>query len=115
MPAVGRRGVTLVLTPKVETEFPVNVKEAVAVAKGYVTDLYVGEEISDVGLEEVEFEGFSKQWSVTIGFIRPWNRTLPTALALASRASERSYKVLRIDDDSGEVKSLKDRILTAAE
>ena len=92
-----------------------DVKEAVSVAKRYVSDLYVGEGIADVGLEEVEFDRVSNQWSVTIGFARPWNRTLPTALALASRASDRSYKVLRIDDDSGEVKSLKDRILTAAQ
>ncbi len=92
-----------------------DVKEAVAVAKGYVTQLYVGEEITDVGLEEVEFDQLSNQWSVTIGFFRPWNRTLPEALALARRASARSYKVLRIDDNSGEVKSLKDRILTAAQ
>ena len=91
-----------------------DVKEAVTVAKGYVVDLYLGEEIANVGLEEVEFDRVSNEWCVTIGFIRPWNRTLPNALALASRASARSYKVLRIDDDSGEVKSLKDRILTAA-
>ena len=91
-----------------------DVKEAVAVAKTYLIDLYVGEEIADVGLEEVEFDQMSKQWSVTIGFFRPWNRTLSNAFALASRASERSYKVLRIDDGTGEVKSLKDRILTAA-
>ena len=32
-----------------------DVKEAVAVAKGYLTQLYVGEGITDVGLEEVEF------------------------------------------------------------
>ncbi|MYD64700.1 MAG: hypothetical protein F4X26_01680 [Chloroflexi bacterium] len=92
-----------------------DVKEAVAVAKDYVGDLYAGEEIADLGLEEVEFDDVSNEWSVTIGFLRPWNRTLPDALALARRASARSYKVLRIDDDSGEVKSLKDRILAPAQ
>ena len=92
-----------------------DVKEAVAVAKDYVGDLYAGEEIADLGLEEVEFDHVSNEWSVTIGFLRPWNRTLPDALALARRASARSYKVLRIDDDSGEVKSLKDRILAPAQ
>lgn len=92
-----------------------DVKEAVAVAKGYITDLYAGEEIADVGLEEVELDLGSNEWSVTIGFLRPWNRTLPDALALARRASARSYKVVRIDDGTGEAKSLRDRILTAAE
>lgn len=92
-----------------------DVREAVAVAKSYITDLYVGEEIADVGLEEVEFDHASNEWNVTIGFLRPWNRTLPDALALARRASARSYKVVRIDDDSGAVLSLRDRILTPAQ
>ena len=88
-----------------------NVKEAVAVAKGYLTQLYVGEEITDVGLEEVDFDDSSDYWNVTIGFARPWNRLAPPAhpLSPASRAAARSYKVVRIDDDTGEVKSLKDR------
>ena len=94
-----------------------NVKEAVSIAKSYLAQLYLGEEITDVGLEEVEFDEVSDQWSVTIGFARPWDtRTLLTAaLSPASRAAARSYKVLRIDDSSGEVKSLKDRILAPAE
>ena len=94
-----------------------DVKEAVAVAKTYLTQLYLGEEISDVGLEEVEFDETDDQWSVTIGFARPWDRQSPLAQALspAGRAAARSYKVLRIDDGTGEVKSLKDRILTPAQ
>ena len=94
-----------------------DVKEAVAVAKGYLTQLYVGEGITDVGLEEVEFVGMSDQWSVTIGFARPWDQRSPLANALSpvGRAAARSYKVLRIDDGTGEVKSLKDRILIDAQ
>ena len=94
-----------------------DVREAVSVAKSYLTQLYLGEDIDHVGLEEVEFDGGSNQWRVTIGFSRPWDQKPPFAnmSAPASRISTRSYKVLRIDDDSGEVQSLKDRILTAAE
>ena len=92
-----------------------DVKEAVAVAKGYLTNLYSGEDISDVGLEEVEFDELSDQWSVTIGFARPWERTaLRRALSAGDRVGARAYKVLLIDDETGEVQSLKDRILTGA-
>ena len=92
-----------------------DVKDAVAAAKSYLTNLYAGEDITDVGLEEVEFDESSDQWSVTLGFARPWDRSaLNRALSPTGRAAARAYKVLRIDDETGEVKSLKDRILTAA-
>ncbi len=93
-----------------------DVKEAVSAAKVYLTDLYVGEGIDHVGLEEVEFDEIASQWSVTIGFSRPWDQTPPFAnlSARAIRASTRSYKVVRIDDETGDVKSLKDRILVAS-
>ena len=85
-----------------------NVQEAVSIAKSYLTGLYLGEEISHVGLEEVEFDEGSRTWSVTLGFNRPWDQHPIDAL---SRLNGRSYKVLRIDERSGEVKSLKDRII----
>ena len=45
-----------------------DVKEAVKTAKEYLTDLYQGEEITNVGLEEVVFEDRSNSWKITIGF-----------------------------------------------
>ncbi len=90
-----------------------DVREAVAVAKSYLTNLYTGEDIADLGLEEVEFDELSDQWSITLGFARPWERTaLRRALSAGDRIGARAYKVLRIDDETAEVKSLKDRILT---
>ena len=90
-----------------------DVREAVAVAKGYLTNLYTGEDIADLGLEEVEFDELSDQWSITLGFARPWERpSQRRALSAGDRIGARAYKVLRIDDETAEVKSLKDRILT---
>ena len=90
-----------------------DVKEAVAVAKDYLTNLYTGEDITNLGLEEVEFDELADQWCITLGFARPWERTaLRRALSAGDRIVARAYKVLRIDDDTGEVQSLKDRILT---
>lgn len=91
-----------------------DVREAVEVAKDYVTGVYTGEDIANLGLEEVEFDDRSSMWSVTLGFSRPWDRRVSLLQLTEQKASARSYKVVRIADDTGEVKSLKDRILVAA-
>ena len=81
------------------------VKEAVARAKRYVGDLFAEEQPSDLGLEEVEFDDASGEWRVTIGFARPWEkdgRYLPDIFPL-----RRAYKVVRIADGTGVIKSVK--------
>ena len=88
-----------------------DVKEAVKRAKEYLTDLYQGEEITNVGLEEVVFEDRSNSWKITIGFSRPWDHKNALVATLADSRSLRSYKVLSINDDSGKVESLMDRVL----
>ena len=46
-------------------------KEAVSNAKKYLRGiLEPEEEISDLRLEEVEFEEFNKQWLITLGYLR---------------------------------------------
>ena len=94
-----------------------DVMEATQTAKRYIVELFTGEQIANVGLEEVEFDDTRDEWSVTIGFSRPWdNHTQLSTHPLTQRKlPERSYKVVRISDESGEVKSLKDRILSASE
>ena len=51
-----------------------DVKEAVAKAKSYIEDLFAEELPEDIGLEEVEFDKGDREWAITIGFKRPWNR-----------------------------------------
>ncbi len=91
-----------------------DVKEAVQTAKKYVAELFTDETIADVGLEEVEFNNMSNNWEVTIGFSRPWQTNL-LAAALSNQQQKRSYKLVCINDDSGQVLSLKDRVLTASQ
>lgn len=93
-----------------------DVKEAVAIAKSYLAELYSSEEITDVGLEEVEFDLDTDCWNVTLGFARPWERNAIRALTRNPRDPNkgRSYKVIRIDDASGRVESLKDRLMAPA-
>ena len=92
-----------------------DVKEAVRTAKEYLTDLFEAEQLMNVGLEEVECESMTNSWKITVGFSRPWNQHGPLVTALVERNPARSYKVLRINDDSGLVESLKDRLLKASE
>ena len=95
-----------------------DVRDATRTAKEYLVDLFDGEEIMHVGLEEVVFDETSNCWGITIGFSRPWERSAaPTALAaaLGDRRPARSYKVIRVNDDDGRVESLTDRVLPASE
>ena len=90
------------------------VKEAVRTAKKYIAELFTDETIASLGLEEVEFNDTSSNWEVTIGFSRPW-QNLSLANALGNRPPTRSYKLVLINDDSGQVLSLKDRVPTASQ
>jgi hypothetical protein len=84
-----------------------NVKQAVNVAKDYISDLFVGEQIRNLGLEEVEFDDHRGIWLITIGFARPWENA--GFLSKAGLAEPRSYKVVRVTDEDGRVISVKDR------
>ena len=84
-------------------------REAVRTAKEYLGDLFSDEELINVGLEEVDFDG--EAWRITLGFSRSWDQTGSLVAALAQSRHARSYKVLRIIDETGVVESLKDRIL----
>ena len=91
-----------------------DVRDATRKAKEYLVDLFDGEEIKHVGLEEVVFDETANCWGITIGFSRPWDRNAPpTALAAAigDRRLPRTYKVIRVKADDGSVVSLTDRVL----
>lgn len=95
-----------------------DVKEAIAKAKYYIHSILAEEQLSNVGLEEIEFDDRAKQWRVTIGFSRPWDREWvesgfsPLNPSKSRPASHRTYKVVIIDDETGEVKSIKHRELS---
>jgi hypothetical protein len=88
-----------------------DVKQAVEMAKNHIKDLFENEGISNLGLEEVDFDDQTSVWYVTIGFSRPWDKPAEGLVALAQKLATpvRSYKVVRIDDISGKVRSVKNR------
>ena len=53
-----------------------DVKEASQTAKAYVAELFAGEQIMNLGLEEAEFEILSNTWRITIGFPDPGTRKM---------------------------------------
>lgn len=64
-------------------------------------------------------EGSRTNRSVTVGFSRPWDYSNKSPMTLTlfgelSRPLTRSYKIVRINDQSGRVVAVKDRMLTNA-
>lgn len=90
-----------------------DVKEAVAKAKQYLAELYVNEIISNVGLEEVELDDETATWKITIGFSRPWDEPRNPFAAITNQPSvlKRSYKIVRVNDQTGQILSVKNRDL----
>jgi len=91
-----------------------DVKEAIAAAKNYISDIYADEHVTNLGLEEVEHIPSAGNWIVTLAFSRPWNTPRTRAQEVleslgASSSLKRSYKVITMTDD-GTVLSMKSRL-----
>ena len=91
-----------------------DVKEAIAAAKKYLIDIYADEEVSNLGLEEVEHTIPAGNWAVTLAFSRPWNTPRTRAQEVLENiggvsALKRSYKVITMGED-GTVISMKNRV-----
>ncbi len=87
-----------------------DVKEAVQAAKEHVAEIFADEPIENVGLEEVEFDELNGVWAVTIGFSRYWDRSMDNVFRALGTA--RDFKVVRIEDETGRVQSVKHRAVT---
>ena len=75
----------------------IDVKEAVSIAKIFVSEVLAEEEPYNIGLEEVEFDESSATWLVTIGFSRPWDKGPFSSLSNGS-ALKRDYRVVTVSD-----------------
>ncbi len=91
-----------------------DVKQAVQTAKEHVAHLFADEHIMNVGLEEVEFDEVDKLWAITIGFSRSWGRPAVEVMRALGGDSARTYKTVRIQDESGRVESVKHRDVTGS-
>jgi len=87
-----------------ETEsHPIGVKDAVRIALEHAADLFGREKIENLALEEVV--PTDDGWDVTVGFSRPWDRTLPPPFG---GPTKRDYKVVSVGED-GKVGAVKMR------
>ncbi len=87
-----------------------DVKQAVQSARAYVLDLFEDETLDGLVLEEVEWDDSAREGQVTLSFCRP----LPaTPLQGLFPQSQRTYRIVKIDDRTGTVKSVKIRELSA--
>ena len=88
-------------------------KEAISAAKRYIEEVYEGEGVSNLGLEEIEHDAADDKWIVCLAFSRPWNTPRTRAQEVleglgAVSSLKRTYKVLTITE-AGEVVSMKSR------
>jgi hypothetical protein len=91
----------------------IDVKQAVASALRYMSELYANEKVLDLRLEEVEHSEDDRFWLITLSYLREVPTTgvaAPLARVLAPDY-QRDYKTLKIDADSGTVDSMKIRTL----
>ena len=90
-------------------------REAVRAAKQYITEMFDGEPLTNVGLEEVVYDDESREWGITVSFSRDWNRTSPFFPSKDEASQQRYYKKITIDDLTDDVKSLTDRVIVVAD
>lgn len=95
-----------------------DVKEAIAAAKKYVSEIFADEPVTALELEEIEHIPSVGHWVITLAFSRPWKAPRTRAQEVlenlgAFTPSRRSYKVITIADD-GTVLSMKNRVNTDA-
>ncbi len=84
--------------------------QAVGEAKKHVQSLFGQESITNLGLEEIEFDEANGVWSVTLGFSRQWEMPQNAIAALARQMRPpRDYKIIRICDKTGRLLSVKSR------
>jgi len=88
-------------------------REAIRKALIEAAEVYADEHISELGLEEVEYDDVTGEWAITVGFTRPWDYPAKSPLDVVQgslkpkpRPLKRTYKVVRLDRDGG-FKSLK--------
>lgn len=92
-----------------DASMPIGVKQAVTSAMAFVSDMYDGQRLRDLLLEEVEMAEADNKWLVTIGFSLAKEESTSILSPATSRKLARQYKIIAIDATSGQPVSMKIR------
>nr|WP_313973832.1 hypothetical protein [uncultured Psychrobacter sp.] len=95
----------------------IEVTEAVKLARQFAADLFAGEDIKNLGLEEVVFKEPDNEWQITLGYdsyrvktkeTAPSSYSVMSALAPTNIEKEtlREYKTFRIGAKDGDFKGM---------
>ncbi len=92
----------------------IDVRQAVNQAKNHVNQIIdLFGKVNDIRLEEIELSSDKNSWLITLGFLfdsqMNQQKTIPDILKTTMKIRE--YKVVEIDAETGELKSIKIREL----
>ena len=90
--------------------------EAAPLAGTYARDMFADEEADgSLTLEDVDFDADTETWNITVGFLRPRDRSreagASTATGPLDLLGKHTFKAIRIDDRTGRVISMTHREL----
>ena len=85
-------------------------KQAIATAKKHLLEMFQDEMLSPPRLEEIWFDDSKYVWCVTLGFFRKPDDLLKATGTFSTFV----YKVVRIDDATGQPQSIRNREAAAA-
>ncbi len=89
----------------------IEVKQAIKISQDYIKELYSGDEIRDLSLEEVEITEDGQFWLVTMAFTKQMMQPLNPMDAMTGPKYARFSKELKIETESGRVRSMKNKKL----
>lgn len=89
-----------------------DVTKAVQAARMHISEIFAGEMLTDIGLEEVRFDDGENVWLITVGFSRPWDDPNRHGGGFGeSTPPQRTYMTVRLDDATGKALELTRRVL----
>jgi hypothetical protein len=87
-----------------------DVSDAIARAKNWLTKIMEGEGVTNLGLEEVSFDEDTGCWLITLGFSRPWNSTRAAFTAISGEpAPRRAFRTVSVRDSDGAIVAMAKR------
>ena len=98
----------------------IDVKQAIGIAKSYITDAFAEDGVENIGLEEISFDDDHDEWLITIGFSRPWDQTVDDTEKYGTSGwsiryqelyniAKRTYKIVVLSASDGVVSEVKNR------